>query len=152
MRKISLFISFILFTIVLSSFKIEEGVIWLTNYDDAIAMSKKENKPILMSFSGSDWCANCMRLDKVVFDSEAFKKYSIDNFVLLNLDFPARRKNKLSKEMTRQNEYLAEKFNKSGAVPAVIIINGNEEILASVIGYKTISADAYIENIKLLLK
>jgi thioredoxin-related protein len=37
---------------------------WLTDFDKAKEQAKKENKSIVMVFSGSDWCAPCIKLDK----------------------------------------------------------------------------------------
>ncbi len=135
----------------LTSFTEEGESVWLTNYEEALALSKKENKSILMSFSGSDWCANCMRLEKVVFSSEAFKKYATENFVLLNLDYPAKKKNRLSPEMTKQNDELAEKYNKTGTFPTVLILSSEEKVLGTT-GYKKISAEAYVSHLKSLVK
>ena len=104
-----------------------------------------------MNFSGSDWCANCMRLEKVVFSSEVFKKYAAENLVLLSLDFPAKKKNKLSPEMTKQNDGLAEKFNKTGAFPTVTILGVDGKALGTT-GYKKMSAEAYVAHLQSFLK
>lgn len=152
MKHIKLFIPVVLITLFsLSSFAQENTTKWLTNYEEALALSKKEDKPILMNFSGSDWCANCMRLEKVVFSSEAFKIFSTKNFVLLRLDFPAKKKNKLSPEMTKQNDALAEKFNKTGAFPTVTIL-GVDGKVKGITGYKKMSAEAYVSHLQSFLK
>ena len=133
MKYIKLLIPFLLITLLsMSSFAQESTAKWLTNYEEALAVSKKESKPILMNFSGSDWCANCMRLEKVVFSSNAFKTFSDKNFVLLKVDFPAKQKNKLSPEMTKQNDGLAEKFNKINDHSELIDGNKVEELLENV--------------------
>jgi thioredoxin-related protein len=152
MKQLKILIPVLLITLLsLSTFAQENTVKWLTNYEEALAISKKENKPILMNFSGSDWCANCMRLEKVVFNSNVFKTFSEKNFVLLKLDFPAKRKNKLSPEMTKQNDGLAEKFNKTGAFPTVTILAVNGKLLGTT-GYKKMSAEAYIIHLQSFLK
>ena len=38
---------------------------WLTSVAGSQAQAKKENKLVLMDFTGSDWCSWCMKLDKV---------------------------------------------------------------------------------------
>ena len=45
---------------------------WLDDYDVAIEKAAAENKPIVVDFSGSDWCGWCIRLDKEVFATEVF--------------------------------------------------------------------------------
>ena len=152
MKQIKLLIPVLLLSLFsLSSFSQENNSIWLTNYEEALALSKKENKRILMSFTGSDWCTYCKRLDKVVFISEVFKEYATANFVLLNLDFPAKKKNELSAELTKQNEELAEKYNSKASFPRVLIVNSEGTVLA-ITGYKKLSAEAYVEHLKTIAK
>jgi thioredoxin-related protein len=109
-----------------------QEVKWLNNIEIAKAESQEKRKVILLKFSGSDWCANCKRLDKSFFESEAFKSFAQDNLILLEADFPMSRKNKLSKEQQAHNDELADKFNKSGAFPLVIILNEKGELLGKV--------------------
>lgn len=96
---------------------------WTTNYDEAIEIASKQNKSILMVFSGSDWCAPCKKLRKNILEIEEFIAYEKDHLVILYLDFPAKKKNKLSKKQTKHNENLAEKYNSSGSFPKVILLN-----------------------------
>jgi thioredoxin-related protein len=102
---------------------------WLNNYDKAIEQSKEEKKPILLVFSGSDWCKPCIRLEQKVFQAEEFKQYATDKLVLLRADFPRKRKNKLPKSQKKHNEILAEKYNKKGEFPLVLLINSDGKIL-----------------------
>lgn len=120
---------------------------WLNNYETAIEQSQKENKPILLVFSGSDWCKPCIRLEEKVFKSEEFKQFASDKLILLKADFPRKRKNKLSKTQKKHNEALAEKYNKKGQFPLVLLINSQGKVV------KTINAnnnnpEAVIKQIK----
>jgi len=63
---------------------------WLANYDQAAEQAKKEEKVLLMNFTGSDWCPWCQKLDKEVFSTSAFEEFSGKNLVLLKVDFPRR--------------------------------------------------------------
>ena len=60
MKKVLTF----LFTIVTCGIQAQ----WQTNYDEALALAKNENKPIVLVFSGSDWCGPCIRLKKTILD------------------------------------------------------------------------------------
>ena len=64
---------------------------WQTNLDAARKIAEKDNKVILMDFSGSDWCGWCIKLDKEVFSQAAFKDYAKDNLVLVMVDFPKKK-------------------------------------------------------------
>ena len=58
----------------------EEG--WLVDFAKAKAQSAKEGKPILMEFTGSDWCPPCKALHKNVLTSDVFKAQMPKRFIL----------------------------------------------------------------------
>ncbi len=120
---------------------------WLTNYEEAVQIAKQEDKNIIMVFSGSDWCAPCIKLEKYIWESDDFKNYSSENWVLLKLDFPKRKGNKLSKEQQNHNDALAEKYNKKGYFPLVLVLDKNGKILGET-GYKSITSQEYINHLK----
>lgn len=124
---------------------------WLVNYEEALTLAKEQDRAVLVSFSGSDWCNNCMRLSKELFETEAFLNYASDNLVLLNLDFPAKKQNKLSQELTEQNDELAEKFNKKGSFPLTILLNKHGQLIAPM-DYPLSTVDDYLSNISALIE
>jgi len=119
---------------------------WLTNFDDATAIAQKENKNIFMVFSGSDWCAPCIKLEKYIWESNDFKQHANKNWILLKLDFPKRKANKLSKELQSHNDALAEKYNNNGYFPLVLVLDKNGNVLGET-GYKKITAQAYVNEL-----
>jgi len=151
MKNLKFLIVALLTTVMLTSFIDNESSIWLTDYKEALTKAKAENKLILMDFSGSDWCSNCIRLEKSVFQTEVFNTYAKDKFILLNVDFPMKSKNKLSKELTDQNAELAKKYNSEGQFPTVIIMDSDEKVLART-GYIEGGAEVYIKHLNDLLK
>jgi thiol:disulfide interchange protein len=64
---------------------------WLVDLDEAYAISTKEKKPILVNFTGSDWCVWCKKLDADVFSKPEFQDWAKKNVVLLEADFPKRK-------------------------------------------------------------
>src|SRR5450432_4928500 len=91
--------------------------VWINNLEGAKQQAKKEQKLILLNFSGSDWCIPCMRLRKEVFDADAFTKYAAAHLVLVNADFPRQKINELSKAQQKLNDQLADKYNPQGSFP-----------------------------------
>jgi thioredoxin-related protein len=65
---------------------------WKTDFNQAKVEAMGQNKPIILVFSGSDWCAPCIKLDKTIWQSEAFKDYVLANYILQRADFPKRNK------------------------------------------------------------
>jgi len=88
---------------------------WLTSYSEAVAQSKSSGKPILMNFTGSDWCGWCKKLKAEVFETAEFKQWATSNVVLLELDFP----HPQSAAIKKQNQEFAQKFGVEG-YPTII--------------------------------
>ncbi|MGJ8666778.1 MAG: thioredoxin family protein [Patiriisocius sp.] len=116
---------------------------WLTDMDQAQAIAKKTDKAIVLVFQGSDWCAPCIRLDKEIFQSESFKLYAKDHFVMVKADFPRKKVNKLNDEQTAHNEALAEEYNKRGIFPLVVVMDQFGKVLGEN-GYHKTSPNKYI--------
>lgn len=124
-----------------------EEVVWLTNLEEAQIQAKKQGKLILLNFSGSDWCGNCKRLHKTLFESAEFQTYSTKNLILLNLDFPAKKKNRLSKEQSEYNDKLAEKYNKKGVFPQVFVLDSDGKVVGN-LEYPQKDPQTYINTLK----
>lgn len=125
------------------------GAGWLTDFEQAKKVAAETKRPILVDFSGSDWCGWCIKLEKDVFSRAAFKAYAADNLVLLLVDFP--RKKELPAELKKQNEGLNEAYAVQGAVPTVLLLDATGKELART-GYRAGGAEAYVEHLKSLLK
>ena len=124
---------------------------WKPNFEEAKAAAAKENKNILLVFSGSDWCAPCIKLEKVVWKSEVFKQYSEKKLILLRADFPNKRANQLPKEIAEGNKKLSEKYNKDGNFPLVVLIDKSGKVIGMT-GFKNVSAEEYVKLIESLNK
>jgi thioredoxin-related protein len=124
---------------------------WKTNFDEAKKEAAEQNKNILLVFSGSDWCAPCIKLDNVVWKSEVFKMEAEKNWVIYKADFPKKKANQLTPELTESNKKLAEKYNKNGSFPLVILLDKTGKVIGMT-GFKNISATDYIQLIHSLEK
>ena len=81
---------------------------WYTDINEATAIAKKENKPMMLFFTGSDWCGWCVRLQKEVFKTSEFEAWAKANVVLVELDFP--RSTPQSEALKTQNRNLQQQF------------------------------------------
>ena len=91
---------------------------WHTDLQKAVAVSNKTKKPLLLFFTGSDWCGWCMRLQKEVLKTPEFAKWAKDNVVLVELDYP--RKTPQTDAIKTQNAQLGSFFQIQG-YPTVVI-------------------------------
>ena len=106
---------------------------WIATYDEALEISKKENKPILLYFTGSDWCGPCKVLDKELFHTEKFKELSDKNLVLLEVDIP-RKHDLLSPDKISENLYLKEKY-RVNSFPTLLFVNHKGKKISEKSGY-----------------
>lgn len=116
---------------------------WKESYEDAIQMAQAENKPIILVFSGSDWCAPCIKLERDIWQSDEFKVFAKENVVLYRADFPRKKENKLKDQLVQQNKELADRYNPKGYFPLVLVLDKNGKILGET-GYKKITPKSYI--------
>jgi len=138
------FLSFISF----SSFAQDKAANWFTNMEEAKAWSVEHDADILMVFAGSDWCRPCIQFKNDVLLQEDFIDATKETLAVLYLDFPAKKKNKLSKEATKHNEALADKYNKSGAFPKIVLLSSDQENTSS-IKYKGESVVDFLASLNL---
>ncbi len=120
---------------------------WQSNYEKAVETASSLNHNIILVFSGSDWCAPCIKLDKNIWQSNEFKSYAKENWVLLRADFPRKKSNKLSEVQSAQNSFLAEKYNKNGHFPLVLVLGPTGKVLGET-GFKNISPSEYVALLK----
>lgn len=121
---------------------------WGTDFDAAQKTAKQEHKLILLNFSGSDWCAPCILTKRDYFESDAFKKMAEKNLVLVNADFPRRKKNQLPAEQVKKNETLAEKYNEKGFFPLTILMDANGKVIKEWQGKPTASVDDWVKEVE----
>jgi thiol-disulfide isomerase/thioredoxin len=119
-----------------------------TDLHTALAESAKVNKPVLVDFSGSDWCGWCIKLDNEVFSKEVFLTWARENIVLCVLDFP-RDRSKVSQSQALKNEAAKQKYEIKG-FPTVLILDRDGKIKGKT-GYQNGGPEAYIEMLKTLL-
>ena len=92
---------------------------WLTSLSEAQALSKKENKPVFVDFTGSDWCPGCIRMEKDVLSKQQFLDYAKTNLILVQLDYSLDKPQ--TRELRKTNEAIATIFKVDG-FPTFILL------------------------------
>lgn len=117
---------------------------WNGNLEKAVEQAKKENKTVLVNFTGSDWCIWCKRLSSEVFQQKEFEEYAKKSLVLVMLDFP--KDIEQTQEIKEYNNKLAQKYGIQG-FPTILLIDGQGKLVAQT-GYQPGGAAKYVEHIK----
>jgi protein disulfide-isomerase len=105
---------------------------WLTSVPDAKAKAAKEQKLVLLDFTGSDWCGWCIKLDKETFSKSEFIDYAKKNLVLVEVDFP--NKKAQSDELKAANKALGAKYEVTG-YPTLIVMKPDGTVVWKQVGY-----------------
>jgi thioredoxin-related protein len=124
---------------------------WLTDIDKAKQTALKENKPIILVFQGSDWCASCIKLNTEVWSTPEFIDYANEHFVMLKADFPKKKANALDPKQQEHNDKLAEKYNTGGYFPFVVVLDKFGKVLGTT-GYKNVGPVEYIKILTAFVK
>ncbi len=135
-----------LLTFILTAFLLS-GVTWLGDFNTATSQAAKEDKMILINFSGSDWCGPCIRLRKEILESTAFENYAKDHLVLVRADFPRQKKNQLDAAQTKRNEALADKYNPEGKFPYTLLVDKNGKVLKSWDGFPNKTPEQFVSEV-----
>ncbi|MEE2714693.1 MAG: thioredoxin family protein [Verrucomicrobiota bacterium] len=120
----------------------EEG--WLVSFEKAKEQAAKEGKPILMEFTGSDWCPPCKALHKNVLVKDVFKKEMPKHFVLLKLDNP-RDKSKQTPEEIEQYKKLSKEYKITG-VPSILLSDTGGKVFYRTSGYGGQAAKVWVDD------
>ena len=138
--------TFLAFIIAFSSTLLFSQANWTFNFDSSMAAAKKEHKPVMVLFTGSDWCPPCKMLEKNILSSQEFEEFSKNNLILVKADFPRRPENRLSAEQKSHNDNLNRKFGIRG-YPTVLLLDADGNELNRIVGYPRTSATDFIQNI-----
>ncbi len=117
---------------------------WLTNYEDAVNQSKASSKPIVLFFTGSDWCGWCNKLDEEALDTADFAQAAGDKFIFVKLDFPLN--TSLPPQQTAQNKQLQKKFD-IRSFPTIVILDSQQQQQIGTTGYRPGGGKQYAQHL-----
>lgn len=141
LQLLSVIVSILIFCAVPA--KAASDSVWITDFKAAQELAKKNNKDLLLNFSGSDWCPWCQKLEKEVFSQDYFEQNAPANYVLLKLDFP--KKKKLPDALQKQNQDLQKRYQVTG-FPTIMLTDPAGEAYAHV-GYRQGGPQKYLDHL-----
>lgn len=103
--------------------------VFMTDFEAAKTFAKEQEVPLLLIFSGSDWCRGCIELDQEVLQTQEFIQYAEEQLVVVKADFPRKRKNQLNESLQEQNDQLATRYNSKGEFPKMILFDKTGKVL-----------------------
>jgi len=105
---------------------------WLTSYDKAREFAQKSGRPILVNFTGSDWCGWCIKMKTETLSKPEFIKFASSNLILVELDFPS--KVPQTPELKAANEAIKQTLKVNG-FPTYVLVNSQGQEIGRQVGY-----------------
>ena len=115
--------------------------IWEQDFTRAEKLTKSSEKPMLLFFTGSDWCGPCKMLVSDVFESHKFNNEVKKDFILYEADFP-RNKDLVTDSQRSDNYKLKNKYDIS-SYPTIVIIDEKGKVLGKLKGYNLMRDTSY---------
>jgi len=141
----------LLFLCVRTVYGQESKLNWLLDFNEAKLISLKQDKPILIYFTGSDWCAPCKKLKSDFFSTEKFASES-QKFVLLLVDLP-RKNDIITPEQKSKNMILMQDYNRRSSFPTLVGLDSEGNKLGDINGYsRSYGTDDYYVFLNKILK
>ncbi len=117
-------------------------------FEQSLSKAQTEHKNVMLFFSGSDWCAPCVKFKKQFVLTDAFKSFAESNLVVYNADFPRQKKNQLPKEIAVENGKLADKYNSKGYFPMILLLNNKGDVIKKWEQLPTETLEQFIDKLK----
>ncbi len=122
--------------------------LWHYNMDEAKVIAHREHKHILLNFSGSDWCGPCILLRKEILDDTIFLQMADTSLVLVNADFPRKKKDQLSPQQQSINNVLADRYNAEGQFPRTLLLNADGNVLKTWDGNPGVKPEVFAKEVE----
>ena len=94
---------------------------WTQDYAAATNAAATDGKPVLLDFTGSDWCGWCMLMENKVFCTQEWQDWAASNIYLVTLDFP-QDKSKVPEDYQKRNRELSKAYGVRG-YPTYIVLD-----------------------------
>jgi len=101
---------------------------WLNKMDRAKKEAAETGLPILLLFTGTDWCPYCMHLESEILSQREFKEFANQNLVLLKVELAPG-----GGLTSKADEALAKEYGKGA--PKYLVLDPTGKQLAAQRGY-----------------
>lgn len=115
---------------------------WSTDLEKAFAEAKEKDKPVLVEFTGSDWCPPCIMMRKNVFSKKEFVSKASEDFILVELDYPNG-----DPELKKKNDPYARKYEIEG-FPTVILFDSKGKEFDRFFATEYPNEEAFLAHLK----
>jgi len=116
---------------------------WTDRPQAAFEAARESGRPILVLFTGSDWCPHCQLLEEHVLATEAFQAWAKDRVELLVVDLP---RQGIPAAVREERSAFCKRYGVK-SFPNVVLIGPDGSKIAAQPGYSRQPADAWIASV-----
>lgn len=124
---------------------------WTMDFEAASALAKEKDLPLLLNFTGSDWCGWCKLMDGNVFAKPEWEEFASDQVILVTVDFP-RDKSIVPEKFIAQNNELKGKFGIRGYPTYVVLDSDSETKIGQLGAGREKTPASFIEEVEGVLR
>jgi thiol-disulfide isomerase/thioredoxin len=100
-----------------------ESGAWTMDFEAAKAKAAELNLPVLLDFTGSDWCGACKQMDAYVLQRQRFLAFAKDRLMLVTIDIP-RDWSAIPEKYRARNEKMQEQYQ-IAKFPTLLLLDSN---------------------------
>ncbi len=119
---------------------------WTMDFDAAKKTAAEKKLPLLLNFTGSDWCGWCKLMDKEVFAKPAWASYAKENLLLVWIDFPTD-KSLVPEKYVARNQELQKVFGVEGYPAYILLDDDGKTELGRLGASRETTAESFIAEI-----
>ncbi|MFC1671989.1 thioredoxin family protein, partial [Planctomycetota bacterium] len=101
---------------------------WTMDLGAAKKLAAQKKLPILLNFTGSDWCGWCKLMEKNVFTKPEWKAYAKKNLLMVALDFP-KDKSIVPEKYVKRNDELKNMYGVEGFPTFIVLDDDGDTVL-----------------------
>jgi thioredoxin-related protein len=116
---------------------------WSDQPQAAFEAARESGRPILVLFTGSDWCPHCQLLEEHVLATDAFRAWARGRVELLVIDMP---RQGITTAVREERSAVCKRYGVK-SFPTVMLIAPDGMKIAAQPGYSRQSAEAWITSI-----
>jgi protein disulfide-isomerase len=124
------------------------GLRWFTNYEEAVGQARATSKPLVLLFTGTDWCTWCKKLEQEALDTPEFAEAAGNRFLFVKLDFPLY--SPQDPQLKAQNKQLQQKFDVR-SFPTIILFDAQQNQQIGTTGYRPGGGRQYADHLLKML-
>lgn len=122
---------------------------WTQDYDAATAFAKEHGLPVMLKFTGSDWCGWCQLMERTVFSTKEFAKWAEGRVMLVTLDYP-RFTDTVPEEYKKRNNNLMVQHRIQG-FPTYVVTDAEGKVLGQLGASRDASVDKFTKDFEALV-